>query len=76
MESLWVRPLPLCNAVQPAASTHLACLLVHQMEHGVLLGVPVDAFAQPLPSQLTGHDLQQVHLDGLLDENHVILGHR
>ena len=45
------------------------------MEDRLQLGVPVDAAAQRLPSDPAGDYLQQVHLDGLLDEHHVVLRH-
>lgn len=58
-----------------AVAAHLACMLVYEVEHSFLLGIPVDALAQSLPPQLACDYLQQVHLDWLLNEHHVVLRH-
>lgn len=56
-----------------AAAPHLARVLVDQVEHGVLAGIPVDPLTQSFPSQFARDDLQKVHLDGLLNKHHVVL---
>lgn len=66
--------------LQPSPSAipltpHLARVLVHEVKDGLLLGVPVDALAQSPPPQLARDYFEQVHLDGLLNEHHVVLRH-
>lgn len=56
-------------------TSHLACVLVHEVEDCLLFGIPVDAITQSLSSYFTCDYLQQVHLDWLLDEHHVVLRH-
>ncbi len=55
--------------------SHLSCVLVNEMENSFQVGIPVDALAQSLPPQLACDYLQQVHLNWLLDEHHVVLRH-
>lgn len=59
--------------VIPRHLSHLARVLVHEMEDSVQLGIPVDALAQSPPPQLACDYLQQVHLNRLLNEHHVVL---
>lgn len=80
--ALWLMQLAtvqqVINEPSPAAITltpHLARALVHKVEDGLLLGVPVDALAQSPPSQLACDYFEQVHLDRLLNEHHVVLRH-
>lgn len=64
-----------CSAEGSPPPPHLAGTFVHQVEDCVQLGVPVDALAQGPPPQLACDYFEQVHLDGLLNEHHVVLGH-
>lgn len=54
---------------------YLSRLLVNQVEDCVEFWVPVNAISNGFPSQLACHNLQQIHLDGLLNEHHVVLRH-
>lgn len=45
------------------------------MEIGVVLGLPVYPIINGFPTELGGDDLQQVQLEGLLDENDVVFSH-
>lgn len=63
------------NRTHPPGAPYLSGLLVNHVEDGVAFGVPEEAVADALPSQLARHDLKQVHLDGLLHEHHVVLSH-
>lgn len=84
---MWYFTAPTCQAqnviigvdrdvgAAPHSTPHLARVLVDQVEHGVLAGVPVDPLTQSFPSQSACDDLQEVHLDGLLNKHHVVLRH-
>lgn len=50
-------------------------MLVHHVEVGVVLGLPVYPIINGFPTELGGDDLQQVQLEGLLDENDVVFSH-
>lgn len=50
-------------------------MLVNKMEDSFLLGIPEDALTQRLPPELACDYLQQVHLNGLLNENHIVFRH-
>lgn len=54
---------------------HQSCLFVNQVEDGVEFRNPLEAIRDTFPPQLAGHDLEQVHLDGLLNEHDVVLCH-
>lgn len=64
------------NWIGPCWKTYRSRLLVDQVEDGVEGRVPQEAVADALPPQLPRHNLQQVHLDGLLNEHNIVLGHR
>lgn len=74
-----VRPeiTPLINLylLPPGLHLYIACMLVDKVEDCFLTGIPVDALTQSLPPHLARDDLQQVHLNWLLDEHHKVLGH-
>lgn len=59
----------------PGARQHLPSVLVHHVEVGVVLGLPADPIIDGFPTELGGDDLQQVQLEGLLDENDVVFSH-
>lgn len=50
-------------------------MLVHHVEIGAVLRLPAYPIINGFPTELGGDDLQQVQLEGLLDENDVVLSH-
>ena len=55
---------------------YLARVLVNQMEDCVMLRIPVHGITDAFAPQFTSDDLEQVHLNGLLNEDHIVLSHR
>lgn len=62
-------------SVETRSTSDLARMLVNKMEDGFLLWVPVDALVQSLSFKFAGHNLQEVQLYRLLNEDHVIGRH-
>lgn len=52
---------------------YLSSVLIYYMENRVPLWVPVHTITNPLSTQFSCHDLQEIHFDWLLDEYHIIL---
>lgn len=55
--------------------THLASVPVDQVEDGVILRLPDHDLVEALSLDSVQHELEQVQLDRLLDENDVVLRH-
>lgn len=55
--------------------THLASVPVDQVEDGVILRLPGHDLVEALALDSVQHELEQVQLDRLLDENDVVLRH-
>lgn len=55
--------------------THLSCAPVHQVEDSAVLRLPGQDVVKALALYLVQHELQQVQLDGLLNEHNVVLRH-
>lgn len=61
-----------CRGQRPP---HLPSVLVHHVEVGVVLRLPAYPIRNGFATELGGDDLQQVQLEGLLDENDVVFSH-
>lgn len=54
---------------------YLPSVLIHHMEASIILRLPAYPFRNGSPMQLGSDNLQQIQLDGLLNENDVVFTH-
>lgn len=54
---------------------YLSRVLIHHVEAGFVLRLPVYPISNGLPQELGCDDPKQINLDGLLNEDHVVLTH-